>query len=101
MNIGDGTPSEVISPKTGASRIVPGSSHSGTRLAPSSGRGARVAGSTPARSHSVGSRSTSETFSDLRPAANLHGAWMTSGTRPAWSKKCFLNHSPRSPSMSP
>ena len=85
MNIGDGTPSEVISANTGVSLAAAGSSHSATRLAPSGGRGARSAGSMRARSHRVGSRSTSETFSLRRAGANLDGAWMISGTRAAWS----------------
>ena len=68
MNIGDGTPSEVISANTGTSLTTAGASQSGIRLTPSGGRGARSTTSTRARSHSVGSRSTRETFS-LRRAA--------------------------------
>ena len=56
--------------------------------------------SAPARSQSVGQTSMVLTGSVTRPGA-MPGAEIISGTRAEPSKNDILNHSPRSPSMSP
>ncbi len=89
--------SAAYSIATASARGVPPAS--GSRLWPSV-QGITSSMEIPARSHSVGVTSRVETGSLTSPGA-MPGAETISGTREEPSKKFILNHSPRSPSMSP
>ena len=71
----------------------------GSRFTPSV-QGITSDRSTPASAASVGVTSMVETGTSTRPGASP-GAAIISGTRADPSKKFILNHSPRSPSISP